>query len=145
MSITLPTLLAFLQGPLFSVLLVTPLALIGLDVLTGIASAIKRGVFSWTKLPQVLDHDLASYAVGALLMLLAFLVTGSDLASSIGALVGMPALAGRIIASIAGNVSELLSVPVSAVSVSSALSETLHQPIPMAVTTPNLDWPPKLP
>lgn len=100
-----------LHDPAIRVMVVVPLALILLDVLSGIGSAIRHGDFLLAQIADFAGKDLQKWL--AIMAVFAFAVVAGTSYTAEAVALGAPmlALTGALVASITENVAEMLGMP----------------------------------
>lgn len=98
---------ALFSNPLLETLVIAPLVLLFLDIVTGVARAVKHQKFSWRRFSDFLGSSFLQYLVAIIATVLVFVVNGSAAAAIVAGVLGMSALATSLAASIVENVSDL--------------------------------------
>jgi hypothetical protein len=97
------------HNPVIVYILLAPLALILLDIVTGVARALKSKTFSMSRISDFLSHDLLKYISCFCIVLLSWFAWGQYTATTLVTTLGMAVLAGSIVASILENIQALLA------------------------------------
>jgi hypothetical protein len=92
--------------------LIAPLALILLDVLTGIWRALRTGNFSLARVSDFLSHDILKYGASFFLLVVTWLSSGQYSAATLVGTLGMGTLSLSIGSSIYNNLVALFADPV---------------------------------
>lgn len=112
---TIDMYIATLQQNLLVFFLLAPLALIALDVATGILAAMKQGVFTLKQCLAFIQNNVVPYLAIVFVVFLLYVLFGSTNAINVGILLGMSAQALKMLGSISENLKELgVSAPVIA-------------------------------
>lgn len=108
-----PGVVSLINNPIILSLVLIPLALVFLDWVTGIASAIHRGTFDVTKVMDFFKSNLIDKYLGAIaLIAIAFItspVSNQPLVMTITTFVGMTGISTSLVGSIYANCREFLS------------------------------------
>jgi Bacteriophage holin family len=91
----------------FIALIIMPLVLIFVDIVSGIAKAIKLHDFSYRRVADFLGTSFLKYLVAFTASLVVFLIAGSAKAASVACWLGMGSLSLSLTASIIENISAL--------------------------------------
>jgi hypothetical protein len=101
-----PQLLALYQNPFFIAIIMIPAILIILDLVSGVGAALTSGKFDTRKLMDVLTSSVLPYVLAHIVVLAAYSVSGSVIATAAASALLMTGLTATMVASIYSNFRE---------------------------------------